>query len=90
VSKEMSKIQITELQASTSELNVLSDRETGNVVGGHGKGKGKGKGLYKGVLSSLNLTNIVQINNNINIQVAIGGDNYNFSNLGNNAGSSQG
>jgi hypothetical protein len=71
----MSKIQITELQASQSELNVLDDRQTGTVVGGYWKG--------------FNFANVVQINNNINVQIAFGGDNYNWSNLNNNAGATQ-
>lgn len=72
----MSKIQITELQASQSELNLLDDCQTGNVVGG-----------YKDL--GINLANIVQINNNINVQIAFGGNNYNVANLNNNAGATQ-
>ncbi|BAZ43775.1 hypothetical protein NIES4102_07770 [Chondrocystis sp. NIES-4102] len=76
----MSKIQIAELATSTSELNVLSDRATGDIVGGYGKGWAK----------KLSFANIIQINNNINIQIAFGGSNYNWTNQGNNAGTSQG
>lgn len=72
----MSKIQITELQASQSELNVLDDCQTGNVVGGYGD-------------FGINLSNLVQVNNNINVQIAFGGSNYNWSNLNNNAGATQ-
>jgi hypothetical protein len=72
----MSKIQINELQESKSELNVLDDGQTSNVVGGY---------------LDFDIANIVQVNNNINVQVAIGGgSNYNWSNLGNNAGADQG
>jgi hypothetical protein len=74
----MSKIQITELQASKSELNVLDDRQTGTVVGGNA--------LWGGV----NLANVVQVNNAVSVQVAIGGDNYSFQNLNNDAGVEQG
>jgi hypothetical protein len=62
----MSKIQITELQESKSELNLLDDCQTGNVVGGYGDFK-------------LNLGNLVQVNNNITVQVALGGSNYNWT-----------
>jgi hypothetical protein len=73
----MSKIQITELQAPQSELNVLDDCQTNEVVGGYG--------LWGGV----NVANIVQIQNNVAVQVAIGGDNINFANLNQNAGATQ-
>ncbi|MGL5078164.1 MAG: hypothetical protein ACRDBG_20390 [Waterburya sp.] len=71
----MSKIQITELQASQSELNVLDAHQTDTVVGGYWEG--------------FDFSNVVQINNNINVQIAFGGDNYNWSNLNNNAGTTQ-
>lgn len=77
----MSKIQIAELQEVNSELNSLSDRETGAVVGGK-------RSVLNGI--NLNLANIVQINNNINVQIAFNGDNFNIANLNNNAGASQG
>jgi hypothetical protein len=72
----MSKIQITELQASQSELNVLDDCQAGTVVGGYAWG-------------GIKLSNIVQINNAVNVQVAIGGDNYSWQNLNNDAGATQ-
>ncbi|MGL4881125.1 MAG: hypothetical protein ACRC8K_08660 [Waterburya sp.] len=74
----MSKIQITELQATNSELNVLNDQDTGAVVGGYGAWGG------------VKLANIVQINNAINVQVAINGDNFSTQNLNNKAGANQG
>jgi hypothetical protein len=81
----MSKIQINELQAS-SELNQLSDRETLTVVGGYGY---YGNKIRNEVVNDIDIANIVQINNNINIQIAFGGDNYNVANLSNNAGATQ-
>jgi hypothetical protein len=73
----MSKIQITELQNTESELNLLNDQDTGVVVGGYGD-------------LGINIAVPVQINNNVNVQVAFGGDNYNYSYLNNNAGVEQG
>ncbi|WP_019505016.1 hypothetical protein [Pleurocapsa sp. PCC 7319] len=73
----MSKIQIAELQELNSELSLLSDRETGTVIGGHRK-------RY----FNFEFTNIVQINNNVNVQVSFGGDNFNVSVLSNDAGAS--
>jgi hypothetical protein len=74
----MSKIQIAELEKVNSELNELNEREVGQIVGGR-----RGFG-------GINIANIVQVNNNINVQVAIGGSNYNWSNLNNNGNSNQG
>lgn len=81
----MSKIQISELQASQSELSQLNDCQTGKVVGGYGYYKG----YRNDIANNIDIASIVQINNNINIQIAFGGDNYNVANLRNNAGAYQ-
>ncbi|MDJ0571991.1 MAG: hypothetical protein QNJ53_23500 [Pleurocapsa sp. MO_192.B19] len=73
----MSKIQIAELQEVNSELNLLSDRETSMVVGG-----------YRNYFGNFDFTNIIQINSNINVQIAFNGDNFNLANLNNNANAS--
>ncbi|MGL5796115.1 MAG: hypothetical protein ACRC06_17285 [Waterburya sp.] len=72
----MSKIQITELQESKSELNVLDAHQTSTVVGGYGD-------------LGINIAVPIQINNNVNVQVAFGGNNYNYSYLNNNSGVKQ-
>ena len=78
----MSKIKITKLEKPQSELNLLSDRDTGEIVGG--------RNYRKQFRNNIKISTIVQLNNNINIQLAFNGDNYNLANLNNNAGSSQG
>lgn len=83
----MSKIQFNELATTKSELNLLSDRETGAVVGGYGYDRNAVRNYYA---SNINIATIVQVNNNINIQIAFNGDNYNVANLTNNAGANQG
>ena len=80
--KIMSKIQIAELQKVNSEFNELSDREVGQIVGGR-----KIRNRYFG---GINIANTVQVNNNINIQIAFGGSNFNWSDLTNNGKSTQG
>ena len=82
----MSKIQFNELQATQSELSTLSDRETGTVVGGNGYYRQ----IRNDIVNNINVATIVQVNNNINVQIAFNGDNFNFANLRNNAGASQG
>lgn len=81
----MSKIQFNELQATQSELSTLNESETGDVVGGYGYYRN-----YRNeVLNNINIATIVQVNNNINVQIAFGGDNFNVANLRNNAGAFQ-
>ena len=82
----MSKIKLTELQAPKSELNQLSDRETGAVVGGYDYYRE----LRNDIVNNINIANIVQVNNNVNIQIAFNGDNFNVANLNNSAGAFQG
>ena len=81
----MSKIKLTELQAPKSELNQLSDRETGAVVGGYDFYRE----IRNDIVNDINIANIVQVNNNVNIQIAFNGDNFNVANLNNNAGAFQ-
>lgn len=77
----MSKIQLTELKSTNSELNLLSDCETTAIVGGR-----EVRNYWGGV----NISNIVQINNAININLNFGnGDIYNTNILTNRAGSRQ-
>ena len=82
----MSKIKFAQLQATDSELSVLNHEETGAVVGG--------SDYYRQIrnefISNINIANIVQINNNVNVQIAFNGDNFNVANLNNNAGATQG
>lgn len=80
----MSRIQIAELE-NNAELNLLNDRETSAVVGGYDYKK-----LRNDIVSNINIANIVQINNNINIQIAFNGDNFNVANLNNRAGADLG
>ena len=82
----MSKIKFDELQVTNSQLSTLDEQETGAVVGG----RGYYRRLRNDIRNSINISNIVQINNNINIQLAFNGDNFNIANLNNNAGASQG
>lgn len=83
----MSKIQIAELKETKSELNLLDDHSTGEVVGGYGNYY---RGLRNDIINNINIATIVQINNNINIQIAFNGDNFNIANLNNNAGANLG
>ncbi|BAZ43773.1 hypothetical protein NIES4102_07750 [Chondrocystis sp. NIES-4102] len=64
----MSKIQINNL--NNSELEVLNAEATTEVVGGFWYGYGYG---YKKVYKSATLT---QVNQNSNLQVALGGGKY--------------
>jgi hypothetical protein len=73
----MSKIQITELQETKSELNLLNDNDTNAVVGGYGD------------FGGVNIAVPIQINNNINLQFSLFGDNYSYSNQSNNSGIGQ-
>ena len=82
----MSKIKFAQLQETNSELSTLSDRETGTVVGGNGYYRQ----IRNDIVNNINIATIVQINNNINVQIAFNGDNFNIANLNNNAGASQG
>ena len=84
----MSKIQFSELQKTDSQLSQLSDRETANVVGG-GRGDYYRK-IRNDITNKFNIATIVQINNNVNVQLAFNGDNFNIANLNNNAGANQG
>ena len=84
----MSKIQFGELQKTDSQLNQLSDRETANIVGG--KRGGYYRKIRNDITNNINVATIVQINNNVNVQIAFNGDNFNIANLNNNAGASQG
>jgi|GEM_PF-6938963 len=82
----MSKIQFNELQATQSELSTLNESETGTVVGGYDYYRN-----YRNeVINKINIATIVQVNNNINVQIAFNGDNFNVANLRNNAGAFQG
>ena len=83
----MSKIKFTELQAPKSQLNQLSEQETGSVVGGFSSYY---RELRNDIRNNVNVANIVQVNNNVNIQIAFNGDNFNVANLGNSAGATQG
>jgi hypothetical protein len=78
----MSKIQIAELEKVNSELNELNEREVGQIVGG--------RNVRNRFFDGINIANIVQVNNNINIQIAFGGSNFNYSYLINNGNSTQG
>ena len=80
--KIMSKIQIAELEKVNSEFNELNEREVGQIVGG--------RNVRNRFFGGINIANIVQVNNNINIQIAFGGSNYNWSSLTNNGNSTQG
>ena len=82
----MSKIQLNELQTTPSELNQLSPRETASVVGGNSFYRQ----IRNDIVNNVNIANIVQVNNNVNIQIAFNGDNFNIANLNNNAGAVQG
>ena len=80
----MSKIKISELQVTKSELNQLSDGETSAVVGGNGFRAQLRNDIRNQVVNN------VQVINNVSVQVAIGGgDNVNVANLTNGAGISQ-
>ena len=83
----MSKIKFTELTATKSELNQLSDRETETVVGGYSDYY---RDVRNDIVNNINVANIVQVNNNVNVQIAFNGDNFNVANLNNNAGAFQG
>ena len=83
----MSKIKFTELQASKSELNQLSQSETGAVVGGFSSYY---REIRNDIVNNINIANIVQVNNNVNVQIAFNGDNFNVADLDNSAGASQG
>lgn len=82
----MSRIQIAELKETKSELNLLDDRSTGAIVGGYGYYQS----LRNDIVNNINIATIVQVNNNINIQLAFNGDNFNIANLNNNAGATLG
>ena len=83
----MSKIKFTELQAPESQFSQLNERETGSVVGGFSDYY---RELRNDIVNNVNVANIVQVNNNVNIQIAFNGDNFNVANLGNSAGATQG
>ena len=83
----MSKIQFNELQTTNSELNVLSDRQSTEIVGGYA---GYYREIRNEVVNNINIANIVQVNNNVNVQIAFNGDNFNVANLSNSAGAFQG
>ena len=70
----MSRIKIADLDQS--QLEVLSDRETMAIIGGSKQGNT--------INFSINISPIFQINSNINVQIAINGDNFNLANLSNN------
>lgn len=72
----MSKIQITELQETKSELNLLNDNDTGAVVGGY-----KDFGINININPQFNIYN--------NFQFSLFGDNYSWSNQGNNSSTNQ-
>ena len=77
----MSKINISELKQNKSELKVLNEIETTDVLGGRRR-----------IRNSFNQNNaqIFQINNLVNIQISSGGgSNFSVANLTNNAGVSQ-
>ena len=82
----MSKIKLNELQAPKSELSQLSNSETGAVVGGYGSYY---RELRNDIVNDINIANIVQVNNNVNVQIAFNGDNFNVANLNNSAGAFQ-
>ncbi|MDJ0590780.1 MAG: hypothetical protein QNJ72_12400 [Pleurocapsa sp. MO_226.B13] len=83
----MSKIQFAELQETKSELNQLSSTETSAVVGGYNPYY---RQIRNDIVNDIDIATIVQINNNINVQIAFNGDNFNVANLNNNAGAFQG
>lgn len=82
----MSRIKFAQLQETNSQLSTLNEQETGAVVGG----RGYYRKLRNDIRNSINIATIVQVNNNINVQIAFNGDNFNIANLNNNAGASQG
>lgn len=71
----MSRIQIVDLNQNTSELRVLSDREISGIVGG--------EDTVNEINIPINVSIIFQVNNNINVQIAINGDNLNLADLNN-------
>lgn len=72
----MSRIKIADLYQNACELEVLSDREIGAIVGGND--------TVNEINIPINASIIFQINNNINVQIAINGDNFNVADLINN------
>lgn len=72
----MSKIKITELKPNFSELKLLNERETSAIIGG--------SDMVNEINFFIDVSTIFQINNNINVQVAINGDNLNLADLSNN------
>lgn len=78
----MSKLQITELQATNTELNQLNDLQTAGVVGGG----------YGGGGININVNPQINVNTNVQNAIALGGGvakNINYSDLFNKSGSSQ-
>ena len=71
----MSRIQISELKQNASELKVLSERESGAIIGGND--------TVDEINLYIDISTIFQINNNINVQIAINGDNLNLAELNN-------
>lgn len=80
----MSKIQIAELRETSSKLNILNAQETSTVVGGYDYNSGYRREVRNAYIGDINI--ITQVINNINIQIAFGGDNFNVANLSNTAG----
>ena len=77
----MSKINISELKPSKSELKVLNETETTGVLGGRRRIRNS---------FNQNIAQIVQVNNFVNIQIAFGnGSNSSVGILTNNAGVNQ-
>lgn len=73
----MSGIQIADLNqnASKSKIEELSDRDTKAIFGGNE--------IISDTNVSVEVNNIFQINTNINVQIAINGDNFNLADLSN-------
>jgi hypothetical protein len=72
----MSKIQFNEL--NTSELEVLNNEATSEVVGGYGYWGGYYSSVYKN-RSSRKTARVDQVNLNENTQVAFGGGKYSIT-----------
>lgn len=77
----MSRIKIAELK-QVSELKVLSDRETSAIIGGS-EIENEIDLPEINLSLSIDVSAIFQINNNISVQVAINGDNFNVADLSN-------
>ena len=83
----MSKIQFNELNQNASELEVLNNEETAEVVGGYYGYYRPSYSYYSSTYISEKFANVSQENVNFNSQAALGGGK--FSSNGNSNGTSQ-